>query len=135
MIALDTFHTRCYTQCGGYAGLYTKGNASFLEEMEQRFFFPFVVHEIQKLHAKEGFPYKSCAALISDRYQAHRLGDYLQSYDIPFSLQRSRSLAESPACVTLTTTQEYCLAQFRACVAASSSFCTKLSLPMFRFRS
>lgn len=68
-----------------------------LEKLEEQFYFPFFVQEIQRLHQKDGFHFKDFAILVSDRYQAQRIADFLKMWNIPAVLQRSTSITESPA--------------------------------------
>ncbi|MEC7840292.1 MAG: UvrD-helicase domain-containing protein [Chlamydiota bacterium] len=74
-----------------------RSNTFPLETLEQKYFFPFIVQEIQKLTTSLNLQYQQFAILISDRYQGERLSLFLNQYEIPFSLQRSSSLAESLA--------------------------------------
>lgn len=68
-----------------------------LEKLEEHFFLPFYIKEIQRLHQEDGMRFKQFAFLVKDRFQAQRTADFLKSHHIPAILQRSASLAESPA--------------------------------------
>lgn len=68
-----------------------------LEAMETNYFFPFITREIHKLHSNNGIALNQCAILVSDRFQAQRLVDYLQRHNVPVVSQRSSSLSDSIA--------------------------------------
>ncbi|MBA3958616.1 MAG: UvrD-helicase domain-containing protein [Parachlamydiaceae bacterium] len=67
-----------------------------LEACEEQHFFPYFAAEIQRLHSIQGMRYQQFAILVSDRFQAERLTDYLKQQQIPVISQRSSSLADSP---------------------------------------
>lgn len=71
------------------------------EIMEDDHLFPFIAQEILKLHRDDQIQYKQFAVLVKDRFQAQRLMSYLDELNIPTSLQRSSSLAESKALYSL----------------------------------
>jgi exodeoxyribonuclease V beta subunit len=77
----------------------TKYKSFPLEEMETQYFLPFIVKELLQLHQQ--FNFNQCAILVSDRFQAKRVGDFLQNRGVPVLLQRSGSLADSPALMAL----------------------------------
>jgi exodeoxyribonuclease V beta subunit len=58
-------------------------------ELEEKYFLPFIAQEIS--HPQE------TAVLVKDRFQARRVRRYLQKWNIPSSLARGSSLAESEA--------------------------------------
>jgi exodeoxyribonuclease V beta subunit len=62
-------------------------------EMEEKFLFPFIVHQIGALL----LPPKEVAVLVKDRYQAARVEQYLQKWNIPTYLLRKKGLGESLA--------------------------------------
>lgn len=68
-----------------------------LEKMEEEYFFPFFTKEILRLHEKDSIRFDQFAILVSDRYQANRLSAYFKRCQIPVILQRTHSLADSPA--------------------------------------
>lgn len=67
------------------------------QQIEELYFFPFISKELKRMQKCDGIPFKGCAILVSDRFQAQRLAEYLLTQSIPTTLQRSASLAESPA--------------------------------------
>lgn len=66
-----------------------------LEVWEERFLFPFMVQEIQRLHLKDSIKLSQCAILVADRFQATRVADFLDKWGVNCAMQRSASLAES----------------------------------------
>ena len=72
-----------------------------LERLEKDYFFPFMVQEIQQLSTVDGLPLNHFAVLVSDRFQAARVSEFLKLYHIPAVTQRSVSLTESPAWMAL----------------------------------
>lgn len=66
-------------------------------DIEDRYFLPFIVQEIQKVHLNDGIAFDDMAVLVRDRYQAERLREFLRKYNIPSTLRRNSSLATSPA--------------------------------------
>ncbi|PJD95243.1 MAG: hypothetical protein CK425_09005 [Parachlamydia sp.] len=72
-----------------------------LEQMEEEIYLPFVANELLKLHQSQQFPYRECAILVSDRYQAQRIVLFLKKYDIPAYCQRHANLADSAALLSL----------------------------------
>lgn len=68
-----------------------------LEKLETHSFLPFITKEIERLHHVEHLRFNQFAILVVDRFQAQRTADYLQAHRIPFALQRTVSLSESPA--------------------------------------
>lgn len=59
--------------------------------LEQKYLFPFIIHEIQRLKLNPD----SCAVLVKDRYQALRLKQYLDLWKIPCIVYRSPYLGKS----------------------------------------
>ncbi len=74
-----------------------RSNVFPLEQMESETFFPHIAQEIQNIRSSTTVPLSEIAILVSDRYQAERLSNFLHQQQIPHVLQRSTSLAESPA--------------------------------------
>ena len=72
-------------------------DVKYLKSAESDHFFPFIAGEIQRLHERDKFPLNAFAVLVSDRYQADRLAEFLYNWNIDCSLQKSLSLAESEA--------------------------------------
>ena len=68
-----------------------------LENLESEYFFPFISNEIQELISRESLTFNQFAILVSDRYQAARMADHLNSRNIPASLQRASSLVDTDA--------------------------------------
>ena len=68
-----------------------------LEELEQEKFFPYIAHEIQKLHKGCAMPLSDCAVLVADRYQAERLAAFFKEWKIPVLKQRGKNLITSKA--------------------------------------
>lgn len=62
-------------------------------DLEEQYFFPFIAQEITEPN--------QTAILVKDRYQAHRVQKYLQKWNIPSSLTRGGSLANSLALLAL----------------------------------
>ncbi|WP_052354797.1 UvrD-helicase domain-containing protein [Candidatus Protochlamydia sp. R18] len=70
---------------------------STIQDLEQKVFFPFIAQEIRRLRKQKTLAYSQFAVLVRDRYQALRLAEYFDSYQLPYLNQRGTSLAESPA--------------------------------------
>lgn len=85
-------------------------------QMEETYFFPFIVHEI---HHKNLDP-DHTAILVKDRYQAARVHRYLKLWNLPSALYRGISLGNSLA-VSL-------LEEFSQACAGSLSFLKKVLL-------
>lgn len=68
-----------------------------LEKFESEYLFPFFAEEIQRLHDQDKLTFRQFAILVSDRFQAQRIADYLKDYHIPTVAQRNKSLSDSPA--------------------------------------
>lgn len=66
------------------------------ENSEDDYYFPFIAREILHLHKRDCVHFNQFAVLIKDKFQAKRLGDFLDLYQIPYALQRQTSLIESP---------------------------------------
>lgn len=66
-----------------------------LMQEEQNSLFPYIAHEISRLHPS--FPFKEFAVLVKDRNQANRLARFLNKWHIPSHLQRTAYLTDSPA--------------------------------------
>ncbi len=66
-----------------------------LEQMEEEAFFPFIVQEIERMHREHSLPLKEFAVLVSDRYQAKRVGEYLKEWNIASHTQRTEPLTSS----------------------------------------
>ncbi len=62
-------------------------------DMEENYFFPYIVQEIED-------PQKT-AILVKDRYQAMRVKHFLQRYDIPCSVRRGTLLSDTAAYAAL----------------------------------
>jgi exodeoxyribonuclease V beta subunit len=74
-----------------------RSNVFPLERVETDTFFPHIAIEIHKIHTTTAIPLQGIAILVSDRYQAERLSNFLHQQQIEHVLQRSVSLSESPA--------------------------------------
>lgn len=68
-----------------------------LESLEENLFFPFMIEEIQRLNKQNHVLFKNIAILVGDRFQADRMSKKLKEFGIPFSQQKSASLADSKA--------------------------------------
>jgi exodeoxyribonuclease V beta subunit len=67
------------------------------ESLENTYFFPSIIQEIQRLHSKDDIQLKDFAILTADRKQAQRMGEALKKWEIPSINQRGRPLADSSA--------------------------------------
>jgi len=65
------------------------------EDLERETLFPYIANEIHRLKTKDGVSYSRWAILVRDRYQADRIGDYLDGCGISSHKQRERYLTES----------------------------------------
>lgn len=68
-----------------------------LEKLEQEKFFPYIAHEIQRLHKQCEMPLGQCAVLVADRYQAERFSSFFKEWKIPVLKQRGKNLTTSKA--------------------------------------
>lgn len=68
-----------------------------LNDLEEQYFFPFMVQEIQRLHQQDKISFNQFAVLVKDSSQAERAAAFFHLYNIPVALQRNSSLAESCA--------------------------------------
>jgi len=66
-------------------------------EIEADFILPAIAQKIVTLNQEHGIRYGQCAILITDRYQAERVSDYLKAHHIPVKSQRGKSLSDSSA--------------------------------------
>lgn len=73
------------------------------EAIDQSFYVPFIVKEIQRLILEENVSPKQCAILVKDHNQAKRVAQGLSKAGIPFHNQRSGKLTESPAFAEIRT--------------------------------
>lgn len=73
------------------AGEIARGKRWPTPELENLYFFPFIVHEIHRLNLDP----QKIAILVKDRYQALRVKGFLTRYQIPCVLYRSGSLGDS----------------------------------------
>lgn len=71
------------------------------EEVEDDQLFPFIVSEIQRMTAEEGYQFSQFAILVRDRYQASRLELFLKKWQVPCSVRKSFSLEGSIAYLAL----------------------------------
>lgn len=83
-----------------------------LEKLEEEAFFPFIVQEIERIHKELTLPLKDFAVLVSDRYQAKRIGDFLKEWGITSHTQRTEPLTTSVA-VTALRELLYAILHFR----------------------
>lgn len=74
-----------------------RGKPLPLEKIETHLFFPFFAEEIQRLTSNDSIRFNQIAVLVSDRFQAQRVASFLNSCQIPTTLQRAASLADSSA--------------------------------------
>lgn len=72
-----------------------------LSELEEEYYFPFIAQEIINMQSSQLISYAGFAILVSDRFQAERIGDYLLKHEIPFRAQRNKSLLSSEAFIGL----------------------------------
>lgn len=72
-----------------------------LNELESRFFFPFILEEITRLHTNDRIEFSRFAFLVRDRYQAHRLELFLKKQKIPVSNTCVKSFGDSEAVTSL----------------------------------
>lgn len=76
----------------------SKSNQAFpAVKWEEEFYFPFMAQEIVRLHNHDKLKFNQFAALIKDKFQAKRLADFLDRYNIPYTLQRQDYLTDSIA--------------------------------------
>ncbi len=68
-----------------------------VEDLEDAYFFPYMVREILRLNQKEGILYKQMAVLIKDRFQGERFARFCKGEGIPVHLQRKANLSDSIA--------------------------------------
>lgn len=71
------------------------------QEMEQQFFFPFIVQEMKRLRQQDQIQFHQWAILVRDRFQADRFASYCKKVNIPTLLQREEKLSNSPALLAL----------------------------------
>lgn len=67
------------------------------DRIDDAYFIPYIVNEIQRLMAHEGVNPKQCAILVKDRVQALRVTRGLKKAGIPFHNQRSSKLVDTIA--------------------------------------
>lgn len=67
------------------------------EKIDNDFFIPFLVNEIQRLIMLEGVNPRQCAILVKDHHQAARVIQGLKKAGIPYHNQRSEKLVETAA--------------------------------------
>ncbi|MGZ6330628.1 MAG: 3'-5' exonuclease, partial [Parachlamydiaceae bacterium] len=96
-----------------------------LNEAEEAYFFPFIADELSQLQA-QGVMLSTCAVLIADRFQAVRLGNYLQNKGFPIVAQHSEKLTET---IAFATVQEVLKAMLFP--QSESRLKTALASPMF----
>ncbi len=60
-------------------------------------YFPMIAHEIVTLKESEGIPWEEIVILVSDRYQARQVFDYLKKNQIPACVKRGGALTDTPA--------------------------------------
>jgi len=65
-----------------------------LEELEDKFYFPFMAEQIIQLK-QHGFKFSQMAILVKDHFQATRVLKYFNAQNIKISLQRLTSLVDS----------------------------------------
>lgn len=65
-----------------------------VEYFEDKYFFPFFVEEVKKLHER-GVPLREIAFLVRDHKQAERLYLYFTRNQLPVTLQRTEALQEA----------------------------------------
>lgn len=68
-----------------------------LQEYQENYFFPAIAKEIDQLNQQDGIRFNQCAVLVSDRFQAEKLMQYLKAVGIPVMSQRGVNLADSIA--------------------------------------
>lgn len=75
-----------------------KGSLHILHAESEELLFSTIVHEIGRLHEQLNIPFRECAVLVSDRYQAER---FMKFCSLPTVSKKSRCLLESPAFETM----------------------------------
>lgn len=71
-------------------------------ELEAQYFFPAIAKELMQLVEKDHIRLDQCAVLVSDRYQAKRLKNYLKQLGIASKMQRADLLSESKEAAALS---------------------------------
>ncbi len=71
-----------------------EGKIVFCAAADEEALFGFMSAEIERLKQAEGIPYRECAVLVKDRYQAQR---FCARFGLPFATRKSESLLESAA--------------------------------------
>ncbi|MFC2049455.1 UvrD-helicase domain-containing protein [Chlamydiota bacterium] len=71
-----------------------EGKATFCVADDEESLFAFIASEIERLNSEEGIPYRECAVLVKDRYQAQR---FCGGFPLPFATKKSESLLTSDA--------------------------------------
>lgn len=71
-----------------------RGEIVFCDGEDESTLFSFIVQEIDRLHRMKSLPYRECAVLVADRYQARR---FLTQCPLPAVTKRSESLLETDA--------------------------------------
>lgn len=95
---------RCFSDGHGslhFAIAETDKKGKFLEELEEKFFFPYFISEIQRLRRDEGFSFSQFCILVRDHRQTERLVSFFEQWHIPTTVQKKSSLADSPLVLTL----------------------------------
>ncbi len=92
----------CFMRAEGEKGRSTKWPTS---EMEEKLFFPFILEEIQKNKLKPS----EVAVLVKDRFQAQRIRQFFDRWDMPSVLYRSAPLNQSPVLQFVSEVIDACL--------------------------
>lgn len=71
------------------------------QDMEEQFFFPFIVQEMKRMLQKDHIRFHQWAVLVRDRSQADRFAAYCKKVNIPTLMQRQENLADSSALFAL----------------------------------
>lgn len=67
--------------------------STFLEENK---LFPFIINEILRVHQSHGWPLRSFAVLVRDRYQGARFKEFLKRFKLSFMSTRPESMQGLP---------------------------------------
>ncbi len=83
------------------------------QELEEKFLFPFIVHEIQRLQLEPN----QVAVLVKDRHQASRIKEYFNDWGVPSFLYREKGLSGSSmiSCIE-EVVEAYCTGEIKKVV-------------------
>lgn len=78
--------------CSGVIG---RARSFPTKELEEAQIFPYIAHEIVRLHNEKSIPFQEMAILVKDRFQGQRLQLHLKKWNLPSSIKRTFNLAQS----------------------------------------